>query len=378
MKKIVKLISFVFIYCFFDFKLYTQVKTIHLQPVISVKDLLEVRKDIVYTKVKNFVEYSSQRNILFDDEQKMWWEKDVGIHPELFILSIPFGSFCFKDALVIVDGMYVDEFVWEPTKNEFYFPLVDISKLPTPEKIKGKLAVVGQSGQKCYYHWMVEVLPKLALLQESGISYDYLYIPTYIQFMKETIKLLGIDPKKIISKKYDYVQFDELIVPSMPSDYGYCSEYVINFLRNTFIPLAEKAVNHNLFAKRVFVSRKKASSRKIINEDEVFELFKKHGFVRYNLEDLSVLEQVALFYNAEMIVAEHGAGLTNIIFAQPKTKVIEIFQARIRAMYWYLCQQLGLDYSCVKTIEFDIDKKGNFHSTVPLDEVKKILDVLFN
>jgi capsular polysaccharide biosynthesis protein len=39
---------------------------------------------------------------------------------------------------------------------------------------------------------------------------------------------------------------------------------------------------------------------------------------------LSLSQQVEAFSNAEIILGPHGAGLTNIMFCNPGTKVIEI------------------------------------------------------
>jgi len=46
------------------------------------------------------------------------------------------------------------------------------------------------------------------------------------------------------------------------------------------------------------------------------------------LGTMSVLEQIELFSNADVVIGTHGAGLANILFCKPNTKVIEIFQAR--------------------------------------------------
>ncbi len=371
------LISLLLICSSVNFYLYSYIKTLHSQPVIPLDDLLRIRKDIVYIKLQDSVTLDYKKSPFSESDNLIWWECDHVVHPELFLLSIPQGYFYSQNELVIVDGMYVDELVWGPTKNNCFIPLVDLSRLGNPKKIKGKVAVLGQSGAPNYYHWMVEALPRLALLQKSGIEYDYVWIRTDYPFMKETLDILGIDRSKIIGKQHNYIQADELIVPSIPSAFGYSSEFVINFLREIFIPQAQENIKFHNFSKKVFISRKKAVSRKIVNEDDVFALFKEHGFVAYVLEDLSVLEQVALFYNAEIIVGEHGAGLTNIIFAQPGTKILEIFQARDRAMYWYLSQALDLDYSFIKTIEFDDKKNGNVHSKVPLDKIKNFINLLF-
>ena len=42
------------------------------------------------------------------------------------------------------------------------------------------------------------------------------------------------------------------------------------------------------------------------------------------LSELSFNEQIKIFNEAKIIIGSHGAGLTNLIFCEPSTKVIEI------------------------------------------------------
>jgi capsular polysaccharide biosynthesis protein len=45
------------------------------------------------------------------------------------------------------------------------------------------------------------------------------------------------------------------------------------------------------------------------------------------MEDYPLAKQARLVHEAEMVVATHGAGLANLIFARPGTRVIEIVPA---------------------------------------------------
>lgn len=291
--------------------------------------------------------------------------------PETFILSIPQGKVFSREGIAVVNDCLVRELLWQ------WSPLqtnpVHTHQLPPIQHVSGKVAVLAQEGQQNYYHWMVEVLPKLAMLREKEISYDYLYIPTTHAFMRQTLSLLDIDFGRIIEPHEDvFIEADELIVPSAPSLSCYTPQWIIDFLRNTFLPSAKQLSLEKDFAKRVFISRQKAYQRKILNEDEVFALLEPLGFMRYHLEDLGVLEQVLLFHSAEVIIAPHGAGLANLVFAQPNTQVIEIFQEREDDTFWYLSQSLGIDHHCVKTAEFR--KDGGYTDTiVPLSTVIKAL-----
>jgi capsular polysaccharide biosynthesis protein len=70
-----------------------------------------------------------------------------------------------------------------------------------------------------------------------------------------------------------------------------------------------------------------------------------HGFSTHMLEDLSFDEQITLFSQAEFVVAPHGAGLANLLFCQPGTKVLELCpETEYRPFFAYMSSKLGLTH----------------------------------
>jgi capsular polysaccharide biosynthesis protein len=77
----------------------------------------------------------------------------------------------------------------------------------------------------------------------------------------------------------------------------------------------------------------------------VIKFLGEFGFEAVAFESLSVREQASVMSTAEVIVAPHGGGLSNLVFCQTGTKIIEIFSPELVAGYfWKLSNQLGLDY----------------------------------
>ena len=108
-------------------------------------------------------------------------------------------------------------------------------------------------------------------------------------------------------------------------------------------------------AKRIYVSRDDARLRRVLNEKSFMPKLESRGFQRAILAESPIAQQVALFRQAEIVVAPHGAGLAHIAWCKPGTKIIEFFpspdgpRGRVRNAtydYWLLSQLLGLDYSC--------------------------------
>ncbi len=77
-----------------------------------------------------------------------------------------------------------------------------------------------------------------------------------------------------------------------------------------------------------------ARPRQMAGEDELFEMLSPFGFERIAFETLSPLEQIAIMANAEMMIAAHGAGFTNMLFAGPQTTVIELGTLQTAQFRW--------------------------------------------
>ncbi|WP_413161390.1 tetratricopeptide repeat protein [Capilliphycus salinus ALCB114379] len=224
------------------------------------------------------------------------------------------------------------------------------------ESIPGTIALLSGLSANVYFHWMVDILPRFDILQKGGYSWDQIdgFIVNSIQhpFQRETLEKLGVPLTKIIeSDCFPYLQAEKLIVPSFPSYLGWLSTEALTFNRSLF--LNSKTQNQPDSPTRIYISRERANYRRIINETEVTSWLSQWGFVRVELESLSVEEQVTLFANAEIILSPHGSGLTNLMFCSPGTTVIELVSPHyIRHYFWVISQQLKLQHYYLKGEEF--------------------------
>ena len=69
-------------------------------------------------------------------------------------------------------------------------------------------------------------------------------------------------------------------------------------------------------------------------------------FKIYVLEEMSYIEQVKLFAQAKAIVAPHGAGLTNLIFAENPI-ILELFGAYVGREFANLARGMNFKYGCL-------------------------------
>jgi capsular polysaccharide biosynthesis protein len=70
-----------------------------------------------------------------------------------------------------------------------------------------------------------------------------------------------------------------------------------------------------------------------------------HGFRILHAERMPLIDQVEAFRRASFVIGPHGAGLMNLIFAPPGTRVLELFEpSEVRRCYWAHCRELGHNY----------------------------------
>lgn len=88
--------------------------------------------------------------------------------------------------------------------------------------------------------------------------------------------------------------------------------------------------------KRFWVGREPDHSRKreMKGEAELLDFLRLFNFESVAFERLSPLEQIAIMANAEMMVSYHGAGFTNMLFANQNAYVIELGTLQTAATRW--------------------------------------------
>jgi tetratricopeptide (TPR) repeat protein/capsular polysaccharide biosynthesis protein len=227
--------------------------------------------------------------------------------------------------------------------------LPDPHTLPDPEPFEGTVAVLTGLSGHVYFHWMVDILPRVELLHQQGIDLaqiDWFLINSQRRpFQQESLKVLGIPADNVIeSDRHPYIQADQILVPSFPGSLGWAQPWAIDFLRRTFLS-AQPNPTQTEYPTHLYISRATARYRRVLNEPEVIDQLKQWGFVCLCLEKLAIAEQVAYFNHAQVIIAPHGSGLTNLAFCQPGTKIIELVSPHyLRPYYWVISNQLGLEH----------------------------------
>lgn len=229
------------------------------------------------------------------------------------------------------------------------------SKLVPPKRVNGTVAVLSGANSHNYYHWLIDIAPKFHFLRNACDEIDHYYIPRKFPYQRQTAALLGIPASKILRVHCEtHIVADRVIACGLVGDSA--TRDTIRILRqhlgreqvgaqldavaNTDLPVLPP---HKM--KRVYISRKNARQRRIVNEIELTKLLDQAGFTLIHLEKLSLSKQIAIFANAEIVIGPHGAGLANIAFCYPDTKVVEINTPyRISSLFTRLANAASLEY----------------------------------
>ncbi len=193
--------------------------------------------------------------------------------------------------------------------------------LPPKLHVEGRVAVLNTRYCHNFYHWMIDILPRLMPLRRAGLRANYYLVDCLTPFQQSVLAALGIESRQLIQPHCRLLlEADQLFVPSFPTA-ACLREFGSLLLRGLG---ADGGVES---PRRVFISRRNCGTRTLANEDQVEQLLRFHGFETHLMEQYSLAQQARLVREAETIVATHGAGLANLVFARPNTRVIEIAPA---------------------------------------------------
>jgi hypothetical protein len=199
-----------------------------------------------------------------------------------------------------------------------------------------------KAGYSNYGHFLVEMLPKLLVFREYGMSKINLLIPQCAAKFEWLVNAIGSSIGLEINLCYTEVTslfscknlFACSPVSRHPAQKNPLLKLVANILRQHL--LLETSSASYQPSKRIFINRGANEKRRFVNDEEIRRIHSDRGFQEFvpSLDKMSAA--VGLFASADIISGGLGAGLSNLIFSQAGSTALLIYPGYHDLFFWDL------------------------------------------
>ncbi len=258
---------------------------------------------------------------------------------------------------------------------------VEIPNTPEEMPLFSELLSVSQTSSEVYGHFLVEVLPRLSLVNQKKYEHLPIYMAIDHDIYKEVLLLLDIPENRIIdATEHPIVKAEKAIIPiyhhagnSFLPDFGV---EIITRLKSRVLASYQPRSKLN---KKLYIRKSGSDNRRIINEAEVVRVLEAYGFVSISPPDFSFKEQVSIFANADWVIGEHGSGMFNCVFCSRNAWVVDLFPGCVNTGLYKVLAPLGIQYKAMLSPEISFSVwKYHLSFKVDIDEFKKMLKKAFS
>ncbi len=247
--------------------------------------------------------------------------------PETFVARLP-GAMVIghKGAVLSSDRRMLWDLSYDwpglPYQNDVYDWCPKEDEIEELSGITATLATMGSEVN--YYHFLLNALPRIDLLRRSGALDEaerILISGAVTPWIVDALGLVKVPVEKLIgTAQHSAVRCQTLIAPSLILDPFVIPRRAMSWVRNEILAHVPWEGNK----RRILIDRSDASFRKIHNIDQLRPFLEGQGIEIWRLAGMSLLDQARLFQQADLVIANHGAALTNIIFCRSGTHIVQL------------------------------------------------------
>ena len=227
---------------------------------------------------------------------------------------------------------------------------------PLPEKVllKGSYCLISKTYSSNFGHFSLEIIDGVYLLESAGYTGKYIFNDK--PFARELLRLLGVSTDRLI--RIQDMEPHKVYVFERLYDINHDGMGPMVYSKNV-LPRMANWIKQSLhkddgYPKRIFIKR--IGIRKLLNGED---LAVKNGFRVVIPEEHSLLDQMDLFYNADIVLCPHGANSTNYLYMHKGAVFAEIFSDR-----WHMdinekiCKANGIHYLQLTGKACDSEQNG--------------------
>lgn len=260
------------------------------------------------------------------------------------------------------DGYIVEEsFInarHAPRRGPFYrigssSHYVSENSLDPVRSVEGQAALMKQTWDANYGHWIVDTLPRISHYL-SGFDFAGSRVLVNgstspgIQLMQaESLELFGVSAEQLLPIDWQTTLVENLIYATPSSIPPLIkSPRSIEILSTLADRLDGASVERFASWDRIYLTRNSYPRRRLINEDILLPFVEQAGYRVVVPESLSFADQVALFSRATHVVGNMGAAFSNLAFSPPGVRVLVLATQHMAHDYFYdlVCHKGGEYY----------------------------------
>jgi hypothetical protein len=237
-------------------------------------------------------------------------------------------------------------------------------------RIDGTVHVLDLRGRSAvnYFHLLVDALANIWLHQLAAREHPDLDVVTTLllprattAWQQEVLALAGlrwrtegeqdgedgaatdatipvIAPQDAVS-----IEAERFVLPVRSFGSRRVPDWIVDALRAVGGPVPAAPADEPRPGSRLYISRADADRRRVADEDTLITRLEARGFESVTLGGMSVAAQRRRFAAADVIVAPHGAALTNLAWSRPGTRLVELLPLdRPNLAYLRIARQAGV------------------------------------
>jgi len=239
----------------------------------------------------------------------------------------------------------------------------------------GPHVLLAQLWDSNYGHWIVEGLPRMAVLRDvmdfAGVK--FVINATSAEMLRvctDSLRYYGVTPNQIVVRGAEVQPFEELIYPTPMTEQPWVkAPLAIRALEN----LARRVGPGARTPERIFLRRPDGGRRELLNRPAVRDFFLARGYEEIDPAGMTFEEQVQVFSRARYIVGVLGAECTNLAFAPAGVRFLGLAPDEMQDdFFWDLVSHRGGKYMCLHGEAQNRALQMNTPFTVDMTELQAV------
>lgn len=258
--------------------------------------------------------------------RKRYCERGIAAACDKFLYSLSDAGVVGSDGLVysLATRTAIRESMRCWTTSVSRHPVLAAPRLPAAKRLDGYGTTIAVLGGEGYFHFLLESLPRLWMARSHFSSLTYVFANGRPgAFQERWLELAGVTSDKIVwVQGLTHVHCGQLLFSNYLMRDTQPTRWTVLALRQLLKANPPTTPGN----RRLWISRADARTRQPAWEAVLLRQLPE--FEKVTLTDRSPAEQIEIMRSAAVVAGPTGAGLSNIVFCSPGTKLIELHDVR--------------------------------------------------